>query len=123
MHRRSFLLSAGAAVAGVSDWVPAAPRTAGFAPDLAEKFAAGLLDGIALGRGRVPPPEALLPAQFPHDADLFADQARAGLTVGNALSLQMDRRLRQWRGAALDEAVTVVSFSGAYNAPDAGVTP
>jgi len=173
MQRRSFLLSVGAAVAGVSDWVPAAPRGSGFTPDLADKFAAGLrsgllwnvhsilvarggrlvaeyygagrdqawgrdlgmvkfgpevlhdlrsvtksvtglLYGIALGRGRVPPPEALLQAQFPQYADLFADQERAGLTVGNALSLTM--------GMAWDEDFSYTdprnSEAGMESAPD-----
>src|SRR5687768_5929643 len=41
------------------------------------KSIVGLLYGIALDRGRVPPPEAPLFAQFPDHADLAADPARA----------------------------------------------
>jgi CubicO group peptidase (beta-lactamase class C family) len=53
------------------------------------KSAVGLLYGIALDRGLVPPPDAPLLAQFPEYADLAADPARARLTVANALTMTM----------------------------------
>ncbi len=53
------------------------------------KSVVGLVYGAALDRGLVPPPEAKLMAQFPAYADLAADPARAGLTVGHALGMTM----------------------------------
>jgi len=53
------------------------------------KSIVGLLYGIALDRGLVPPPEAPLPAQFPEYPDLAADPARASLTIENALTMTM----------------------------------
>lgn len=53
------------------------------------KSVVGLLYGIALDRGLVPPPEAPLMAQFPEYADLAADPARAGITVGHALTMAL----------------------------------
>jgi CubicO group peptidase (beta-lactamase class C family) len=53
------------------------------------KSVVGLLYGIALDRGLVPPPEAPLMAQFPEYADLAADPARSGITVGHALTMTL----------------------------------
>ena len=53
------------------------------------KSMVGLLYGIALDRGLVPPPEAPLLAQFPEYADLAADPRRARLTVGHALTMTL----------------------------------
>lgn len=53
------------------------------------KSIVGLLYGIALDRGLVPPPQAPLFAQFPEYADLAADPARARLTIQNALTMTM----------------------------------
>ena len=53
------------------------------------KSVVGLLYGIALDAGLVPAPDAPLLAQFPEYSDLVADPARAGITVGHALSMQM----------------------------------
>ena len=53
------------------------------------KSLVGLLYGIALDRGLVPPPEAPLLAQFPEHADLAADPARARLTVAHALTMTL----------------------------------
>ncbi|MBN9021526.1 MAG: serine hydrolase, partial [Rhizobiales bacterium] len=53
------------------------------------KSIVGLLYGIALGRGLVPPPEAPLMAQFPDYPDLAGDPARAGITVGHALTMTL----------------------------------
>jgi CubicO group peptidase (beta-lactamase class C family) len=51
------------------------------------KSIVGLLYGIALDRGLVPPPEAPLFAQFPEYPDLAADPARALLSIENALTM------------------------------------
>lgn len=56
------------------------------------KSVVGLLYGIALARGQVPPPEAPLYAQFPEYPDLAADPARAGMRVEHALSMAMGLR-------------------------------
>lgn len=53
------------------------------------KSVVGLLYGIALDRGLVPPPDAPLMAQFPEYGDLAADPARAGITVGHALTMTL----------------------------------
>ena len=53
------------------------------------KSIVGLLYGIALDRGLVPPPEAPLVAQFPEYADLAADPARARITIGHALTMTL----------------------------------
>lgn len=53
------------------------------------KSVVGLLYGIALDRGLVPPPEAPLLARFPEYPDLAADPARARLTVGHALTMTL----------------------------------
>jgi CubicO group peptidase (beta-lactamase class C family) len=53
------------------------------------KSIVSLLYGIALGDGLVPDVEAPLIEQFPEFSDLAADPERAGITVGDALSMQM----------------------------------
>lgn len=53
------------------------------------KSIVGLLYGIALEAGLVPPPEAPLLALFPEHADLASDPARAALTIGHALSMTL----------------------------------
>jgi CubicO group peptidase (beta-lactamase class C family) len=53
------------------------------------KSITGLLYGIALERGLVPPPEAPLLAEFPQYPDLAADPGRARLTVKHALSMTL----------------------------------
>lgn len=53
------------------------------------KSVVGLLYGIALERGLVPPPEAPLLAQFPEYPDLLADPARAGLRIEHALTMTL----------------------------------
>ena len=61
------------------------------------KSVTSLLYGIALDRGYVPPPEALLLAQFPEYFELAGEESRARLTVGHALTMTM--------GAAWDESI------------------
>ncbi|MGX9966867.1 serine hydrolase domain-containing protein [Roseomonas sp. F4] len=56
------------------------------------KSIVGLLYGIALSRGQVPPPEAPLYPNFPEFADLTADPARSGMRVEHALSMTMGLR-------------------------------
>lgn len=53
------------------------------------KSIVGLLYGIALDQGKVPPPGAPLLDAFPDHADLAADPARAKWTVHHALSMTM----------------------------------
>jgi CubicO group peptidase (beta-lactamase class C family) len=53
------------------------------------KSVIGLLYGIALAEGIVPPPEAPLMAQFPEYPALTGDPARAAITVGDVLSMRM----------------------------------
>src|ERR1700722_7868166 len=53
------------------------------------KSVTGLLYGIALDRGLVPPVDAPLLAQFPQYPDLAADPQRARLTVLNALNMTL----------------------------------
>lgn len=53
------------------------------------KSIVGLLYGIALAEGKVPPLEASLYAQFPRYADLLAQPGREKILVAHALSMQM----------------------------------
>lgn len=53
------------------------------------KSVVGLLYGIALDRGLVPPPEAPLLGQFPEYPDLAGDPRRASLTVAHALTMTL----------------------------------
>ena len=53
------------------------------------KSIVGLLYGIALERGKVPPPEAPLFASFAEYADLATDGGRGRLTIQNALTMTM----------------------------------
>jgi CubicO group peptidase (beta-lactamase class C family) len=53
------------------------------------KSVVGLLYGIALAAGKVPPPEAKLYAQFPQYADLAAQPGRDRLTIAHALTMTL----------------------------------
>ena len=53
------------------------------------KSIVGLLYGIALDRGLVPPPDAPVLAQFPDYTDLADDPRRSRLTVLNALNMTL----------------------------------
>lgn len=55
----------------------------------ASKSIVGLLYGIALAAGRVPPPEQPLAQSFPEYADLFSDSGRSRWTVHHVLSMTM----------------------------------
>ena len=69
--------------------------TVTFAPDVlhdlrsVSKNVVGLLYGIALVDGKVPPPEAPLYAQFPDCADLAKEPGRDRLTVHHVLSMTL----------------------------------
>lgn len=62
------------------------------------KSVVGLLYGIALARGQVPPPESPLAPHFPRLADLFAEPARQRFTVAHALTMTL--------GTAWDEGIS-----------------
>jgi CubicO group peptidase (beta-lactamase class C family) len=53
------------------------------------KSVVGLLYGIALAEGKVPPPEAKLYAQFPEYADLAAQPGRDRLTIAHVLTMTL----------------------------------
>jgi CubicO group peptidase (beta-lactamase class C family) len=53
------------------------------------KSLVGLLYGIALAEGKVPPPEAKLYAQFPEYADLAAQPGRDRLTIAHVLTMTL----------------------------------
>ncbi|MFO1080535.1 MAG: serine hydrolase [Reyranellaceae bacterium] len=53
------------------------------------KSIVGMLYGIALADGKVPPPEAGLYAQFPQYADLAAQPGRDRITLAHVLSMTM----------------------------------
>lgn len=53
------------------------------------KSVVGLLYGIALDKGLVPPPDAPLFAQFPEYADLGADSDRSKITIEHALTMTL----------------------------------
>lgn len=53
------------------------------------KSVVGLLYGIALSEGKVPPVDAPLIAQFPEYADLLDDPQRASIRIEDALSMTM----------------------------------
>ena len=55
----------------------------------ASKSIVGLLYGIALADGKVPPPEAPLLASFPEYTDLAAEPARQRWTIYNALTMTL----------------------------------
>jgi len=79
-----------------SDWARGRPLgNVSFGPDTlhdlrsVSKSIVGLLYGIALAHGKVPPPEAPLLASFPAYGDLAADRARAHWTVHHVLTMTM----------------------------------
>ncbi|MGQ3209624.1 MAG: serine hydrolase domain-containing protein [Shinella sp.] len=78
------------------------------------KSVVSLLYGIALDRGLVPPPEAPLLAQFPEYPDLLADPARAGMTIGHALTMTLGLEWDEYRSYA-DPLNSEIAME---NAPD-----
>lgn len=79
------------------------------------KSIVGLLYGIALAAGLVPPPEAPLLAQFPEHADLAADPARAALTIAHTLSMTLGT---EWDEMSLPYSDPRNSEIAMDNAPD-----
>jgi len=69
--------------------------TVAFAPDVPHdlrsvtKSVVGLLYGIALADGKVPPPDAKLYDQFPQYADLAAEPGRDRITIAHVLSMTL----------------------------------
>ena len=53
------------------------------------KSVVGLVYGIALAEGKVPPPDAKLYAQFPEYADLAREPGRDRITIAHVLSMTM----------------------------------
>lgn len=78
------------------------------------KSIVGLLYGIALDRGLVPPLEAPLLAQFPEYADLAADPARARLRIAQALTMTLGMEWDEQRPYT-DAANSEIAME---NAPD-----
>ncbi len=74
----------------------------------------GLLYGIALARGLVPPPEAPLLAAFPAYADL-ATPERTGLRVVHALTMTMGTAWDEWSIPYTDPRNSEIAME---NAPD-----
>ena len=64
------------------------------------KSIVGLLYGIALDRGLVPPPDAPLLAQFPEYSDLPVDPRRAQLTILHALNMTLGMEWDEQRSYA-----------------------
>ncbi|MDQ7251554.1 serine hydrolase domain-containing protein [Dongia sedimenti] len=79
------------------------------------KSIVGLLYGIALDRGLVPPPEAPLFAQFPDYPDLAGDPARAGIRVEHALSMTLGLEWDEFTRPYTDPANSEIAME---NAPD-----
>ena len=78
------------------------------------KSIVGLLYGIALDRGLVPPPDAPLLAQFPEYSDLAADPRRARLTIAHALTMTLGMEWDEQRPYT-DPANSEIAME---NAPD-----
>lgn len=78
------------------------------------KSVVGLLYGIALDRGMVPPPDAPLLAQFPQYPDLAVDPQRARLTVANVLNMTLGMEWDEQRPYT-DPANSEIAME---NAPD-----
>ena len=79
-----------------TDWSRGQPLgTVAFGPDTlhdlrsVSKSIVGLLYGLALAQGKVPPPQAPLFGSFPAYADLAAEPTRAEWTVQHALTMTM----------------------------------
>jgi CubicO group peptidase (beta-lactamase class C family) len=79
------------------------------------KSIVGLLYGIALDRGLVPPPEAPLLAQFPDYPDLAADSARAGIRIEHALTMTLGLEWDEFSRPYTDPANSEIAIE---NAPD-----
>ena len=78
------------------------------------KSIVGLLYGIALDRGLVPPPDAPLLAQFPEYPDLAADPRRAHLTMSARLNMTLGMEWDEQRPYT-DPANSEIAME---NAPD-----
>jgi CubicO group peptidase (beta-lactamase class C family) len=79
------------------------------------KGVVGLLYGVALAEGKVPPPEAKLYAQFPEYADLAAQPGRDRLTIAHVLSMTLGF---QWDELTIPYGDRRNSENGMVDAPD-----
>ena len=77
------------------------------------KSVVGLLYGIALARGEVPPPEAKLIPLFPRYADLAGDSGRAQWTVHHALTMTMGTDWDELSLPYTDPANSEIAMDGA----------
>ena len=75
----------------------------------------GLLYGMALADGKVPPPDAPLLASFPEYVDLAADPARKRWTIGNLLTMTMGT---DWDEVSVPYTDTANSETAMDLAPD-----
>ena len=79
------------------------------------KSIVALLYGIALGQGKVPPPEAPLFSAFPEYADLAGAEGRDRLTIQHVLTMTMGT---DWDETSLPYADPRNSETAMDNAPD-----
>ncbi|HTR83511.1 MAG TPA: serine hydrolase domain-containing protein [Reyranella sp.] len=92
-----------------------------FGPDVphdlrsVSKSVIGLLYGIALADGKVPPPEAKLYAQFPEYADLAGQPGRDKLTMAHVLSMTLGL---QWDELTIPYGTAGNSENAMDDAPD-----
>jgi CubicO group peptidase (beta-lactamase class C family) len=75
----------------------------------------GLLYGIALAQGKVPPPEAPLFSAFPEYADLAGSEGRDGLTIQHVLTMTMGT---DWDESSLVYSDPLNSETAMDEAPD-----
>lgn len=79
------------------------------------KSIVGLLYGIALQQGKVPPPEAPLSTAFPEYADLMSKEGRDRLTIQHVLTMTMGT---DWDESSLPYSDPANSETAMDNAPD-----
>jgi CubicO group peptidase (beta-lactamase class C family) len=79
------------------------------------KSIVGLLYGIALQQGKVPPPEAPLFASFPEHADLAAEAGRERLTIHHALTMTMGTEWDEMSVPYTNPANSETAMDGAAN--------
>jgi CubicO group peptidase (beta-lactamase class C family) len=79
------------------------------------KSIVGLLYGIALQQGKVPPPETPLSTAFPEYADLMSKEGRDRLTIQHVLTMTMGT---DWDESSLPYSDPANSETAMDNAPD-----
>ena len=78
----------------------------------------GLLYGIALEHGKVPPPEAPLFASFPEYAELAGHVGRDRLTINHVLSMTMGTDWDETSVPYSDPANSEIAMDGTLHIPD-----